>query len=180
VIVSVPATRPNYAVGPDIYSIIMPGAATNGAYALIDMHIPPGGGPPPHAHDSEELFYVLEGEITVFSDAGRITAGPFTAVNIPGGAPHMFKNLGLVPTRLLAVVARAGLDAMFAEVGIPVATRLSPAPPPPTLTPEQQAVRSRELAAVAERYDAQVLPRTYFDQLLADPATMAAAESAAR
>jgi quercetin dioxygenase-like cupin family protein len=27
---------------------------------VIDMHVPPGGGPPPHRHDFEEMFTVLE------------------------------------------------------------------------------------------------------------------------
>lgn len=36
---------------------------TNGRYCLIDMLVLPGGGPPPHRHDYEELFTILEGEI---------------------------------------------------------------------------------------------------------------------
>jgi len=27
------------------------------------MHVPPGGGPPPHRHDFEEMFTVLDGEV---------------------------------------------------------------------------------------------------------------------
>jgi quercetin dioxygenase-like cupin family protein len=34
-----------------------------GKYTLIDMHVPAGGGPPPHRHDFEEMFTVLDGEI---------------------------------------------------------------------------------------------------------------------
>lgn len=30
---------------------------------MIDMHIPPGGGPPPHRHDFEEILILLEGEM---------------------------------------------------------------------------------------------------------------------
>lgn len=32
---------------------------------LIDMHVPPGGGPPPYRHDFEESFTLLEGELEV-------------------------------------------------------------------------------------------------------------------
>ena len=38
---------------------------TAGRFCLIDMHVPPGGGPPPHRHDFEETFTVLEGELEV-------------------------------------------------------------------------------------------------------------------
>jgi quercetin dioxygenase-like cupin family protein len=45
----------------DTYTILVAGKDTQGRYCLIDMHIPPGGGPPPHRHDFEEMFSVLEG-----------------------------------------------------------------------------------------------------------------------
>jgi hypothetical protein len=32
----------------DTYTILLAGADTAGHYCVIDMHIPPGGGPPPH------------------------------------------------------------------------------------------------------------------------------------
>jgi quercetin dioxygenase-like cupin family protein len=43
--------------------ILLKGEDAAGLYCLIDLHIPPGGGPPPHRHDFEEMFAVLEGEI---------------------------------------------------------------------------------------------------------------------
>jgi quercetin dioxygenase-like cupin family protein len=36
-----------------------------GRYCLIDMFVPPGGGPPLHRHDFEEMFTVVEGAIEV-------------------------------------------------------------------------------------------------------------------
>ena len=48
------------AVVGDTYTILIRGEDTNGRYALIDMLIPVGGGPPPHRHDFEEMFHVLE------------------------------------------------------------------------------------------------------------------------
>ena len=41
----------------------MTGEQTAGRYSLIDMLVPPGGGPPPHRHDFEEMFTILAGEI---------------------------------------------------------------------------------------------------------------------
>ncbi len=47
---------PHVAVVGDTYTILLTGQDSAGRYALIDMHVPPGGGPPPHRHDFEEMF----------------------------------------------------------------------------------------------------------------------------
>jgi len=49
----------------DTYTILLTGKDTAGRFCLIDMHVPPGGGPPPHRHDFEETFSILEGELEV-------------------------------------------------------------------------------------------------------------------
>lgn len=41
---------------------------------MIDMHIPPGGGPPPHRHDFEEILILLEGEMEATPPATRSRA----------------------------------------------------------------------------------------------------------
>ena len=52
----------------DTYRIVIGGEQTNGAYALIDMLIPPKGGPVPHSHVTfQEAFYIIDGEITVIT-----------------------------------------------------------------------------------------------------------------
>jgi mannose-6-phosphate isomerase-like protein (cupin superfamily) len=56
---------PHVGVVGDTYTILLSGKDTGGRYCLIDMHVPPGGGPPPHRHDFEESFTILEGEIEV-------------------------------------------------------------------------------------------------------------------
>jgi len=45
------------------YTITVAGKDTNGRFCVIDMHVPPGGGPGPHRHDFEETFILLEGEV---------------------------------------------------------------------------------------------------------------------
>lgn len=42
---------PHVGVAGGTYTITVPGEATAGRLTVIDMHIPPGGGPPPHRHD---------------------------------------------------------------------------------------------------------------------------------
>jgi mannose-6-phosphate isomerase-like protein (cupin superfamily) len=57
------ASLPHLGVVGDTYTILVSGQDTAGRYTLIDMHVPPGGGPPPHRHDFEEMFTILDGEI---------------------------------------------------------------------------------------------------------------------
>jgi quercetin dioxygenase-like cupin family protein len=49
----------------DTYTILLTGKDTAGRFCLIDMYVPPGGGPPRHRHDFEETFSLLEGELDV-------------------------------------------------------------------------------------------------------------------
>jgi hypothetical protein len=44
----------------DTYTITVSGDDTAGRFCVIDMYIPPGGGPPPHRHDFEETLILLE------------------------------------------------------------------------------------------------------------------------
>lgn len=75
-----------FSVVGDTYRILVGGTETNGAFAAIDMLIPPNGGPGPHEHAQiEESFYVIDGEIEVKSEFGEYiaTKGSFGHVKTP-------------------------------------------------------------------------------------------------
>src|SRR5688572_11611387 len=75
------------AVVGDTFTVLVSGEQTGGRDALCDMFVPAGAGPPPHRHDFEESFRVLEGavEVTFRDDAPvRLQAGE--TVNIPANA----------------------------------------------------------------------------------------------
>ena len=78
---------PHVGMVGDTYTILLKGEDTAGLYCLIDMHIPPGGGPPPHRHDFEEMFAVLEGEIEFTFRGEKSTVRAGETVNIPANAP---------------------------------------------------------------------------------------------
>ena len=120
------------------YRIIISGEQTNGNYAVIEMIVPPGGGPPPHSHpDIQEMFHVLEGEIEFKTEAGKQNVLQNGFVNIPfGGAVHCFKNNSNTDVRLLCTVVPAGLEKLFEEIGLPVLP--GEMLPPPDLTPERK------------------------------------------
>jgi quercetin dioxygenase-like cupin family protein len=101
------------------YTILVSGEQTGGRYCLIDMLVPAGGGPPPHRHDFEEMFTILDGdiELTFRGEVQRASTG--STVNVPANAPHSFKNLSDKPARLLCLCTPAGQEEFFMAVGDP-------------------------------------------------------------
>ena len=140
---------PHIGLVGDTYTILLSGDATGGRYCLIDMHIPPGGGPPPHRHDFEESFTILEGEIeaTFRGEKSVVCAGE--TINIPANAPHSFTNASKQTVRLLCLCVPAGQEEFFAQVGVPVATRTTP---PPKLDKTDQAASMKKAKELAPKY----------------------------
>jgi quercetin dioxygenase-like cupin family protein len=137
------------------YTFLVTGAQTAGRYCLIEMLVPPGGGPPHHRHDLEEMFTLLEGELDFTFRGKTTTVRAGSTVNVPANAPHFFINTSAKPARMLCMATPAGLDGFFAEVGDPVASRTAP---PPALTPEEKAARGRKAQALAGQYRTEILP----------------------
>jgi quercetin dioxygenase-like cupin family protein len=144
------------AVVDDTYTVLLSGDQTNGRFAMLDMLIPPGGGPPPHFHDFEECFRVLEGSIEVrVGDAPPVVLEQGDSANIPANAPHSFRNAAEVEARLLCTVVPSGLEKFFAEFGDPVANRTSPAP---ELSDAEREQRLRIARAKAPEYGMGFVP----------------------
>lgn len=143
----------------DTYRLVITGEQTGGAYATIDMLVPPQGGPGPHSHaDFQESFYILEGEIEVKTESGTYAARKSSFVSIPlGGLVHCFKNVTNTTARLWCVVVPAGLDDFFREIGkpVPFGTFL----PPPEMGPEE----AKRLKEIAEKYGQKLFPPDYLD-----------------
>src|ERR1700678_1650209 len=74
---------PHIGLVGDTYTILLTGKDTAGRFCLIDMHIPPGGGPPPHRHAFEGSFVILEGEIEATFRGGKSTAVAGQTVHVP-------------------------------------------------------------------------------------------------
>jgi len=142
-------SMPHIGLVGDTYTILLSGKDTGGRYCLIDMHVPPGGGPPPHRHDFEESFILLEGEIeaTFRGEKSVVRAGE--TINIPANAPHSFTNASQGNARLLCLCAPAGQEEFFAQVGVPVATRTTP---PPKLDQAAQVASGRKAKELAPKY----------------------------
>jgi mannose-6-phosphate isomerase-like protein (cupin superfamily) len=148
---------PHIGVVGDTYTILLASKDTAGRFCLIDMHIPPGGGPPPHCHDFEETFAVLEGELdATFRGTKRLVRAGET-INIPANAPHQFHNSSSQPVRLLCICSPSGQEEYFVKIGVPVATRTTP---PPKLDEAAQAEFKAKAAALAPKYRTELLQHT--------------------
>lgn len=146
---------PHIGLAGDTYTILLSGEDTAGRYCLIDMHVPPGGGPPPHRHDFEESFTVLEGEIEATFRGKRSTVRVGQTINIPANAPHRFQNTSTVAARLLCLCAPAGQEEFFMALGVPVDTRTTPPPKP---TDAEQAAMRAKAEEFAPRFRTEFLP----------------------
>ena len=137
---------PHVAMVGDTYTLVVSGRQTAGRYTMIDMHVPPGGGPAPHRHDFEEMFTVLEGEIEATFRGERTTVRTGETINIPSNAPHSFTNASEAPARLLCVCAPAGQEEFFLEVGVRVEGWTTTAPELTEQEQQQFLQKARQLA----------------------------------
>jgi quercetin dioxygenase-like cupin family protein len=145
---------PHLSIAGDTYTVLVSGQDTAGRYTLIDMHVPPGGGPPPHRHDFEEMFTVLDGELEVTFRGTTYVARAGVTVNVPANAPHQFRNASAGAVRLLCVCGPAGQDEFFAAVGDRVPGRTAP---PPALDAAGRAARLAKAGDLAPRYRTELL-----------------------
>ncbi len=145
---------PHIGLAGDTYTITVTGEQTNGRFCVIDMFIPPGGGPPPHRHDFEETFVLLEGELEATFRGRKSTVRAGDTVSIPSNAPHQFRNASSQPVRMLCICSPSGLEKFFLDVGVPVATRTTP---PPALSDRQLAAFIGKSKALAPKYRTEIL-----------------------
>lgn len=122
------ATVPGFWSWGGLWSPLVTGEQTAGSYSVLEQLMPAGSGPPPHVHEqTDEVFYILEGQVRLqLRDEVHLgRAGDL--VRIPRGAPHAF----LVESdraRFLNLYVPALVDLMVAMLSEPAT---EPALPPP-------------------------------------------------
>jgi quercetin dioxygenase-like cupin family protein len=125
-----PGEGERLSVGGSSVTIKATGEQTAGSLYLGEVVIEPGfPGPPPHIHDRlHDMFYVLEGVLTVrLGDETReLGAGSFVCV--PPGTVHTFSNPGDEPVRLLNLNTPAGWENYMRDLAAASAGGETPAP----------------------------------------------------
>lgn len=138
-------------VAGDRVEILIATEESGGTVALVDVTVPPGGGPPMHVHSREdETFRVLGGEVTFHRGGETVVARAGDTVFGPRGVPHRYHNASAAPARMLVAITPGGFDRYFRAVG-------TPAFPGEAAPPVTSAVIARLLAA-AEGYGLRFLP----------------------
>jgi len=145
---------PHIALAGGVYTILLSGNDADGRYCLIGMTIPPGGGPPPHRHDFEESFTLLEGELEATFRGQKAVVKAGETVNIPANAPHFFVNTSGKTIKLLCICAPAGQDEYFQLVGQPLASATAVPPKP---DPAAEAAAKARAADLAPKYRTEFL-----------------------
>jgi mannose-6-phosphate isomerase-like protein (cupin superfamily) len=94
------------------------GAEAQLSFGMFHSSFPPGTGMPfLHLHRSyEEAFYVIEGEVQFQLGTEDVRAGPGSAIVVPAGVPHCFRNIGAGDVRWLVVTAPAAAVTAIEEV----------------------------------------------------------------
>lgn len=89
---------------------------TGGAWSLMEEDIPIDHGPPPHRHDWDEAYYVIDGALDFEMDGRTVRAerGDFTY--LPRNTVHAFKGASPSPARVLIFAAPAHSSAFFKDV----------------------------------------------------------------
>jgi quercetin dioxygenase-like cupin family protein len=106
------------------------GEQTGKQFALSEQLMPRGMSTPIHVQpDEDEVFYVLEGELTFFLE-GELLPGPAgTLVCIPQGSAHGFR-VESGTARFLVLNTPAGHERWFRAAGEPAGSRTLPDRPP--------------------------------------------------
>ena len=99
--------------------------------SITDIVLAPGfPGPTPHVHrEMTDMFFVLEGTLTVRLGDEEHEAGPGSFVLAPPGIVHTFANRSEAPARVLNVQSPGGLEQYLKEVaaegGVPDPARMA-------------------------------------------------------
>jgi quercetin dioxygenase-like cupin family protein len=129
--------------GPTKVTIKATGAETGDSFYLGEAVLEPGfPGPPPHIHERlHDMFYVLDGSLTMRlgDQTTELLAGSFVCV--PPGVVHTFSNASDSPVRFLNFNTPAGWENYMRDLGAALAKG----------TPSQE-----EIGQIASRYDFRV------------------------
>lgn len=134
-------TRPAYYTAGDLYTSLVTSQETDFDFNVFDFYVPPGGGPPPHTHFTEdETWQITDGEVQFIigdqANLSRLVLPEKTVVFGPRERAHGFLNIdstaaisGVTPgARALSMTNPGSLDLFFEAISRPATDRDDPIP----------------------------------------------------
>ena len=119
------------------------GDETDGRYTVVEIHAPEGDMPPLHVHhDEDEVFHVLDGNVTLFQPGREVRLGAGETFRAEKGVPHTYR-VESPSARWLVFCSPARFDDFVRAVSDPApAEELPPRGRP--LDPEALAAAAME------------------------------------
>jgi quercetin dioxygenase-like cupin family protein len=140
-----------YWMAGDIYTPLINSTETNDQFALVHAVVPPGRGPVPHTHHRDvEMFFILEGRLTLLADDTITTAEAGEVVVLPTGIPHAFRNRSSENVVMLIGTSPGGFDRFVRTVGRPAGDGT---PPPPDQQEKERLIEASQHFGVELRPD---------------------------
>ena len=136
-----PGEGETLAMGPNTLVIKATSESTGGGFFLSETTLAAGTpGPPPHVHETlHDMFYVLEGTLTIRLGDREHEAPAGTFMCAPPGTVHTFRNDSDDAVRFLNFNIPGGWENYMRDLA---AASASGTPPSPA-----------EIAEIASRYD---------------------------
>jgi quercetin dioxygenase-like cupin family protein len=104
----------------DLWITHLAGEETEGRFSLLETLWAPALPAPLHVHrDADELYFVLNGELTVYLPRRVARGGAGAWVYCPRGVPHTYEVTSPTPARLLYVGSPVGFERFVAAAGEP-------------------------------------------------------------
>jgi quercetin dioxygenase-like cupin family protein len=130
--------------GPTTVTIKATGKETNDSFYLGEGVFEPGfPGPPPHRHRRlHDMFYVLDGTLTMRLGDETLELKPGSFVCVPPGVVHTFSNPSDTAVKILNFNTPAGWENYMRDLAAALAGG----------TPTQE-----EIGQIASRYDFEVV-----------------------
>jgi len=82
----------------------------------MEVTLPQDAGPPPHTHEWDEAYFIIEGDVEFSVGDQRFTATAGDFVYTPGGVVHGFRGVSQRPARVLIFDAPAHAGSFFKRV----------------------------------------------------------------
>lgn len=118
---------------------------SGGSFSLLECLGARGDSPPPHVHhDEDEVFHVIEGELTLTVDGEPATVPAGETAFAPRGVPHTYR-VESAQARWLVLTAPGEFESFVRAASRPA--EQATLPPPVEPTPEQVAGLARLSAA---------------------------------